>query len=111
LVRKERISPFPNGSGTIVTQPRLRGDLIITPHRTIYMRTFIDGRRIDYIEDSSVTFELFPSGTCSEGTMVIIGGKKDGVYFAYELERDVLTTLEYQRRHTDGFKHTWRRRW
>ena len=75
------------------------------------MRIFIDGRRIDYIEDFDVTFELFPRGTCSEGSMMIIGGNKDGVYFAYELEDDVLTMIEYQRRHADGFKHTWRRRW
>ena len=45
------------------------------------MRIFQDGRRVDSIEDRNVTLELFPGGTCSEGSMMLIGGKKDGVYF------------------------------
>ena len=111
LVRKERIPPFPNGSGDIITQPKLRGNLTITPHRAIFMRIFQDGRRVDSIEDRNVTFELFPGGTCSEGSMMIIGGKKDGVYFAYELENDVLTMVQYERGRVASFKYSWRRRW
>jgi hypothetical protein len=111
LVRKERIPPFPGGIGGIIAQPKLRGDLVITPHHGIFMRIFQDGRRIDSIEDSNATFELFPSGMCSEGSMMIIGGEKDGVFFAYELENDVLTLIEYERRRVASFKFSWRRRW
>ena len=75
------------------------------------MRIFQDGRRVDSIEDRNVTFELFPGGTCSEGSMMIIGGKKDGVYFAYELENDVLTMVQYERGRVVSFKYSWRRRW
>ena len=111
LIRKERISPFPIGRGEIVVQPNVRGDLIITPHRTIYMRAFEQGRRTPVYEVTDATFELFPTGTCSEGSMMIVGGELDGVYFAYELERDVLSMIEYRGTRAASFKYSWRRRW
>ena len=90
--------------------PMVRGQLVITPDFSIYMRLFKEQDQIRYIGGNTSNYELYPKGMCNEGTLKILEEEKN-LYFDYILRGDRLIMTDFSFHSWGRFKMYWERRW